>query len=239
MLIAFANSKGGVGKSTFAVHFAVLLFDLGKKVVLLDADKQRSSSMWIAEAEPRIYARTADTHDAIASFVHEFNETCEFIIADAPGGLEELSRTVLIFADVAVFPVLPSILDLRSVAEATNLLKFAQSINGGRPDGKLVLNRLRKQDRISRELVEAAPELGLNVADSTIRDLQAFRLAAQQGTVVSRMGARQQPAANEITQLMVELLNDTHVFSDRQLHGLQSKNHHGVGEIYVKASIVE
>ncbi|QEG36260.1 MinD/ParA/CobQ/CobA-like protein [Bythopirellula goksoeyrii] len=50
MLIAFANSKGGVGKSTLAVHLAVLLFDLGKTVALLDTDKQRSSSTWIAEA---------------------------------------------------------------------------------------------------------------------------------------------------------------------------------------------
>lgn len=241
MLIAFANSKGGVGKSTLAVHLAVWLFDHGKKVALLDADKQRSSSTWIVEAEPKISVRTADTHEEIAAFVQELNQTHDFIIADAPGGLEELSRTVLIFADVAVFPVLPSILDLRSVAEATKLLKFAQSINGGRPDGKLVLNRLRKQDRISRELAEAAPALGLTVAGSTIRDLQAFRLAAQQGTVVTRMGARQRPAATEITQLVVELLTDKLVFADQRKDGSQAKNNLGVGEekAYVKASIAK
>lgn len=215
MLIAFANSKGGVGKSTLAVHLAVWLYDHGENVALLDVDKQRSSSTWAAEAEPNLTVRTAATHDEVASTVQELTKTHEFVVADAPGGLEELSRTVLILADLAVFPVLPSILDLRSVSEATKLLKFAQNINGGRPEGRLVLNRLRKRDRISRELTEAAPALGLTVARTTIRDLQAYRNAAQQGTVVARMGSREKDAAAELTQLFVELMTDKLVFVER------------------------
>jgi septum formation inhibitor-activating ATPase MinD len=152
----------------------------------------------VAQSVPTCWAAAAVT--ARVS-VQEF----DFIVADAPGGLEELSRTVLILADLAFFPVLPSILDLRSVAEATKLLKFAQSINAGRPEGRLILNRLRKRDRISRELADAAPALGLKVAQTTIRDLQAYRNAAQQGTVVTRMGARERDAATEVTQLTTRL----------------------------------
>ena len=54
MMIVCANSKGGVGKSTLATHLAVWLFDQGFQTALLDTDKQRSSSQWIAEAEPQI-----------------------------------------------------------------------------------------------------------------------------------------------------------------------------------------
>jgi chromosome partitioning protein len=191
-----------------AVHLAVWLFDRGKSVALLDVDKQRSSSHWASEAEPRITIRTADDPDEVVSIAQNLRESHDLVVADAPGGLEELSRTVLILADLAAFPISPSILDLRSVAGATKVLKYAQSINGGRPEGRLVLNKMRKRDRISRELQDAAPTLGLTVARSTIRDLQPYRDAAQQGTVVTRMGARGQEAAQDITQLFVELLTD-------------------------------
>jgi len=239
VLIAFANSKGGVGKSTLAVHLAVWLHDRGKRVALLDTDKQRSSSAWAVEAEPKITIRTHNTHEEVALSVQELSQTHEFIVADAPGGLEELSRTVLILADLAFFPVLPSILDLRSVAEATKLLKFAQTINGGRPEGRLILNRLRKRDRISRELTEAAPALGLTVAHTTIRDLQAYRNAAQQGTVVTRMGARERDAATEITQLFVELMTDKLVFVEREQSTHSSGSEIGKGRANGKASLAK
>jgi len=56
---------------------------------------------------------------------------------------------------------------------------YAQQINGGRPDGRLVLNKMRTRDTISRELRAAAPGLGVGVAGTVIRDLQAYRDAAQ------------------------------------------------------------
>ena len=36
MFIAVVNEKGGVGKSTLAVHLATWLFDRGAKVALID-----------------------------------------------------------------------------------------------------------------------------------------------------------------------------------------------------------
>src|SRR4051812_35652002 len=110
MMIVFANSKGGVGKSTLAVHCAVWLHDRGVKTALLDADKQRSSSEWLAEAEPEVSICTASTPEECVSNVQELLRSNYFIVADAPGGLEDLSRTLLILADLAVFPISPSIL---------------------------------------------------------------------------------------------------------------------------------
>jgi hypothetical protein len=47
------------------------------------------------------------------------------------------------------------------------------------------------------------------VAGGTIRDLQAYRDAAQQGTVVTRMGRKGKHAAEEMQMLFAELLPDT------------------------------
>ncbi len=128
------------------------------------------------------------------------------MVGDAPGGLEDLSRTLLILADLAIFPISPSILDVRSVAGATTVLRYAQGINGGKPEGRLVLNKMKTRDTISQELQIDVPKLGLKVAANVIRDLQAFRDAAQQGTVVSRFGKKGTQAALDMEALFVELL---------------------------------
>jgi chromosome partitioning protein len=215
MMIVFANTKGGVGKSTLAVHMAAWLFDQGATVALIDCDKQRSSSQWIAEAEPRITLRVAQSPESIASEVKVLKSRHDFVIGDGPGGLDDLSRTLLILADLAVFTISPSILDLRSVAQATEVLSYAHSINDGRPEGLLVLNKMRKRGRISRELQLAAPELGLTVSQTVIRDLDVYRDAAQQGTVVTRMNSRAREAAAEICALFAELVSSRMPFSDQ------------------------
>ena len=40
MILALANSKGRVGKSTIAVHLAAWLFEQGRRLVLVDSDLQ-------------------------------------------------------------------------------------------------------------------------------------------------------------------------------------------------------
>jgi chromosome partitioning protein len=209
MVIVCANSKGGVGKSTIAVHVAVGLYDRGLKTALLDADKQRSSSQWIVEAEPQVTVRVADTAESCVLNVQELARSNDFLICDAPGGLEDLSRTLLLLADLAIFPISPSILDVRSVAGATEVHRYAQAINGGRPEGILVLNKMKTRDTLSRELRIDAPKLGLRVATCVVRELQAFRDAAQQGTVVGRFGRKALQAAADIDGLISEILGDT------------------------------
>ena len=43
-ILVIANQKGGVGKSTLAVHIAYAALDAGKRVLLVDMDKQGSLS---------------------------------------------------------------------------------------------------------------------------------------------------------------------------------------------------
>jgi len=205
VIIVLANTKGGVGKSTLAVHLAVWLSDQGARVALLDTDKQRSSSQWVAEAEPKITVRTASTPEECLSEARALAREHDFVVGDGPGGLDDLSRTLLILADLACFPITPSILDLRSVTQATAILRYAQDINAGRPEGRLVLNKIRRRDTISREVERASRELGLAVAGHVIHDLRGYRDAAQQGTVVTRMHRQAAQAAAEVHQLFTEI----------------------------------
>src|SRR5436309_14681771 len=66
MIIVVANSKGGVGKSTLAVHLAAWLHEQGHSVTLADCDMQHSSSEWAKEAIPDVKSvRLADADEIL------------------------------------------------------------------------------------------------------------------------------------------------------------------------------
>lgn len=206
MMFAFTNTKGGVGKSTLAVHLAVWLHDRGCPTAFLDTDKQRSSAQWLSEAEPNIPIRVADTPEKCVLEARALAKAGHCIVADGPAGLDDLSRALLILTDYAFLPIAPSILDIRSVQQAMATLQQARGINSGHPEWFLLLNKIRLRDRISRELQFAAPKLGIRAASHFVRDLQAFRDAPQQGTVVTRMKTAAGPAAADILALFEEII---------------------------------
>src|ERR1700679_192485 len=139
MIIAVANSKGGVGKSTLAVHLAVWLHEQGHRVTLADCDTQQSSSEWIREAMPEVKAVRLDNPEIILNELPLLQADCDFVVADGPGSQTETSRALLLRADLAIVPCKASMLEVRALAKATEVLRVSQDIRGGAPEAIIVL----------------------------------------------------------------------------------------------------
>src|SRR5258707_2747149 len=104
MIIVVANSKGGVGKSTLAVHLAAWLHEQGHRVTLADCDTQHSSSEWIGEAMPGVKAVRLGNSDIILNELPLLDQETDFVVADGPGSNTETSRALLLRADLAIVP---------------------------------------------------------------------------------------------------------------------------------------
>lgn len=208
MIIVVANSKGGVGKSTLAVHLAAWLHKQGHSVTLADCDTQQSSSEWVREAVPEVRAVRLDNPDMILNDLPTLSQETDFVVADGPGSQTETSRALLLRADLAIVPCKASMLEVRALAKATEVLRQAQDIRAGKPAAVIVLSMIGKNYRLTKDMMDAAGALNLPLADRALILRQVYADAPGQGSVVWNLGARAQDAAQEVDQLFREILPD-------------------------------
>jgi chromosome partitioning protein len=208
MIIAIANSKGGVGKSTLAVHLAAWLHEQGHRVTLADCDTQQSSSEWMREAIPDAKAVRLANPDEILNELPLLSQDTDYVVADGPGSNTETSRALLLRADLAIIPCKASMLEVRALAKATEVLRQAQDIRAGKPAAVIVLSMVGRNYRLTQDMKEPAAALELPLAATAMILRQIYADAPGQGAVVGKLGSRGQEAAREVDQLFREILPD-------------------------------
>jgi len=84
-ILTIANQKGGVGKSTLTVHLAYAAMDAGKRVLLVDLDKQGSLSLTFLAPEnaaPGLLASSLFTAEPTEGQPQKINDCLSIIRAD-------------------------------------------------------------------------------------------------------------------------------------------------------------
>jgi chromosome partitioning protein len=188
------------------VHLAAWLNKQGHSVTLADCDTQQSSSEWIREAVPEVKAVRLDNPDSILNELPLLNQDADYVVADGPGSQTETSRALLLRADLAIIPCKASMLEVRALAKATEVLRQAQDIRAGQPSAVIVLSMVGKNYRLTQDMKEAAAALHLPLSSTALILRQIYADAPGQGSVVWSLGSRGKEATVEVEQVFREIL---------------------------------
>jgi chromosome partitioning protein len=187
MRIVVLSRKGGVGKSTSAIHLGGYLAEASEganDVLLVDTDPSRNALRWAKRGRLPFRVVGEDEVDADPAMARE----ARHLIVDMRGSpsAEEIEDAMRL-AEVMVIPIMPSGLALDTLLQT-------------RRD----LSRLGREDRY-RVLLTAVPpwpyrrgpharaqlrELGIPLFGGDIRRLEAFEAAADEGVLVRELSDR-------------------------------------------------
>jgi chromosome partitioning protein len=175
------SRKGGVGKTTLAIHMAVLADQAGLRTLLVDLDPQRSAASWwrarAAETPHLVETDAGNLRDILEAAAED---GVDLVVVDARPSLETDAAHVAAMSDMVMVPTRPAIFDLRAILGTLDIVK------GTARRSLIVLNacpprRGAGEASIVVEARYALAAFGVPVAPVAIVNRSAFPAAAVDG----------------------------------------------------------
>ena len=117
-VIAFANPKGGAGKTTSALILASELAARGAKVVIIDADPEKWISQWGAlPGRPATITIIGEvTEDTIVDQIEEAATEAQFVVVDLEGTASLMVANAIGMSDLVIIPTQGASMDAKGAA---------------------------------------------------------------------------------------------------------------------------
>ena len=160
------NKKGGVGKSTIAVHLGCEFASRNRSVTLYDADEQGTSSNWCARGNLAIQCKTVPIEhpDQAKQFIHQIkSDQSDIVIIDLPPHTREATEAAIAVCDLILIPVTPSGADFTSTGKALALVQEGRTYRNGAPKALLVPSRVDRRTAFGKEISASLAEFNETV----------------------------------------------------------------------------
>lgn len=206
-VLAITSEKGGVGKSTLAVHLAGAFQERGQATVLIDEDGRVGSSLrWAQRADEQRAGGPGLGFPVLAPDDVKPRKlaAADAVLIDTEGRPKRKDlRRLAQRADLILVPSGVSALELDATRELMDFLLEAGDV--GRRT-RIVLTRVPPVGHAGEDARENLRDEGLTVCNTLVRQYAAYQKAAELGTLARDVrGARAGAAWADILSLSREL----------------------------------
>lgn len=205
MIVVVGGIKGGTGKTTIATNLAVMRSASGKKVLLVDADEQKSTCVWANQREVLNIATNWVTiplgGKALKAQILKMKADYDDIIIDV-GGRETTSlRAALSVADICIIPFQPRSLDIWTLSDVKAVIAEMKPAN---PNVKIfaMINRADAKGSDNDGTITILQECEeIKCLQITLGSRKAFANAAGDGLGVVEVKNSDKKSVQEIQEL--------------------------------------